>query len=232
LLGTLSILLLAGSNLAGQEQASQLLFNGKDLSNWVWVSDKEDSKISDVWSIEEGILRCSGNPRGYIRTRKDNYAEYVLTVQWRWPEGGTGGNNGVLVHTTTPGALGVWPQSIEVQLASGNAGDFWVIGTQLQVPDLERRREGRRHLNLTDGSEKPIGQWNEMEITCRGDEVIVKVNGDLVNHATGCSQSRGAICLQSEGAAIEFRRVELRPIVACQSDSPAGASRQGPGEPR
>ena len=109
-------------------------------------------------------------------------------------------------------ALGVWPKSIEVQLASGNAGDFWVIGTELDVPNEEERRRDRRHLNLTDDSEKEIGQWNKMEITCQGDEVIVKVNGDLVNHASNCNVTQGAICLQSEGTPIEFRNIELTPL--------------------
>ena len=51
-----------------------------------------------------------------------------------------------------------------------------------------------------------------MEITCRGDEVTVKVNGDLVNHATKLSQFKGAIALQSEGTPIEFREVELNAL--------------------
>ncbi len=97
-------------------------------------------------------------------------------------------------------------------MASGNAGDFWVIGTELDVPNEETRKKGRRHLNLTDDSEKPFGEWNQMEITCRGDEIIVKVNGDLVNHATNCSESKGSISLQSEGAPISFRKVELKPL--------------------
>ncbi len=79
------------------------LFNGKDLSNWTWVSDKAGSKIGDVWSVLDGVLYCTGNPRGYIRTKRDDYHDYVLTVEWRWPKGGKGGNNGVLAHTTTPG---------------------------------------------------------------------------------------------------------------------------------
>jgi hypothetical protein len=51
-----------------------------------------------------------------------------------------------------------------------------------------------------------------MEITCRGDEVIVKVNGELVNHATKVSQTRGAIALQSEGTPIEFREIKLQKL--------------------
>lgn len=93
----------------------------------------------------------------------------------------------------------MWPKSIEVQLAHGNAGDFWVIGTDLDVPNEESRKKGRRHLNLTDDSEKPLGEWNRMEITCQGDEIVVKVNGVLLNHAENCSVTKGPISLQSEG---------------------------------
>jgi hypothetical protein len=191
------------------------LFNGKDLTGWthyLWDSQAraEDTAtpMSAVWSVRDGVLYCTGKPTGYIRTVKE-YSNYKLSLEWRWPEGTTRGNNGVLVHTSTPNALGQWPKSIEVQLASGNAGDFWVIGTTLEVPDVENRRKDRRHLNLTDGSEKPFGEWNKMEITAKGDEIIVHVNGDLVNHATKCSVTRGAISLQSEGAPAEFRNIVL-----------------------
>ena len=71
---------------------------------------------------------------------------------------------------------------------------------------------GRRHINLTNDSEKPIGEWNRMRIQCIGDRITVHVNGDLVNAATGCSQQEGAICLQSEGHPIEFRSVKLTPV--------------------
>ena len=40
----------------------------------------------------------------------------------------------------------------------------------------------------------------------------VKVNGDLVNHATNCSVTSGAICLQSEGALIHYRNIQLKPL--------------------
>jgi hypothetical protein len=190
----------------------QELFNGKDLSNWTWISREPGVKKADIWSVKDGVLYCQGTVPGYIRTVKDDYRNYLLIVEWRWPEDGSGGNNGVLVHTSTPGELGVWPKSIEVQLGSGNAGDFWVIGTQLDVPDETTRVRGRRYLNLTNGSENPFGQWNQMEVTCRGDEIVVKVNDDLVNHATNCNVTEGAISLQSEGAPVEFRKVELKPL--------------------
>ena len=208
---------LVGIAPAGGPKAKKIeLFNGKDLSGWTaYLWDRKNRKqdtetpVEEVWSVNDGVLVCQGNPLGYIRTKRE-FENYRLILQWRWPE--KGGNNGVLVHTTTPNALGLWPKSIEVQLASGNAGDFWVIGTDLKVPNLQQRRKGRRHLNLTDDSEKPIGQWNTMEILCRGDEIKVWVNGDLVNHATDCSVTKGAIALQSEGTLIEFRNIVLEPL--------------------
>ena len=193
-------------------QEPRQLFNGIDLSNWTWVTDQADAPLEATWTVEAGTLRGTGQPRGYLRTRKSDYRNYRLHVEWRWPPGTKGGNNGVLVHTSTPGALGVWPKSIEVQLAHENAGDFWVIGTELDVPNEDVRKKGRRHLNLTDGSEKPLGEWNRMVITCRDDDVHVIVNGDEVNHARNCNVTSGAICLQSEGAPIEFRKVELTPL--------------------
>jgi hypothetical protein len=162
--------------------------------------------------VQRGVLVCKGRPAGYLTTKRSDFENYKLSLQWRWPQGSKGGNSGVLVHVGKPGALGVWPTSIEVQLHAGNAGDFWVIGTSLEVENAEKRRKGRRHLNLTDDSEKPVGEWNTMEIVCQGDEISVRVNGDLVNRATRCSVSKGAIALQSEGTEIHYRNVVLTPL--------------------
>jgi hypothetical protein len=204
----------AASHLSAQDLLGkpQVLFNGKDLTGWKAVFETSGAKAEDTWSAKGGVLSCTGKPAGYLRTEKDDFHDYVLTLEWRWPEGSQGGNNGVLVHTSTPNALGVWPKSIEVQLHAGNAGDLWVIGTTLNVPDADKRRKDRRHINLTDNSEKPAGQWNTMEIACKGDTIRVKVNGDLVNEATDCSVTKGAISLQSEGSPIEFRNIVLKPI--------------------
>ncbi|NND34579.1 MAG: DUF1080 domain-containing protein, partial [Saprospiraceae bacterium] len=69
-----------------------------------------------------------------------------------------------------------------------------------------------RILNLTDGSENPVGEWNHMHIECLGDQIKVWVNGDFVNHGFDCTAQQGQIALQAEGAEVEFRRVELKPI--------------------
>lgn len=200
---------LASASIASAEEIQ--LFNGKDLSGWNYVLSKPDVKMEDVWTVSDGVIICKGKPSGYIET-KDTYSNYRLTLEWRWKPGTQGGNSGVLLHSSTPNEIGVWPKSIEAQLAAGNAGDFWVIGTTIEVPNAAERVRDRRHINLTDDSEKPIGEWNKYDVLCRNDEIIVKVNGELVNHATKCSVTSGHICLQSEGAEIHFRNIVLTPL--------------------
>ncbi len=70
----------------------------------------------------------------------------------------------------------------------------------------------RRIKNLTDDSEKPVGEWNTMVIQCLNNEVKVWVNGTLVNYGTNCTASSGQIALQAEGSEVEFKQLDLKPI--------------------
>ena len=171
--------------------------------------------------VRNGVLVSLGEPRGHLIT-DSSYGDYRLEVEYRFPR--APGNAGVLVHASTPRALyGMFPRSIEVQLEHGNAGDFWCILEDVRVPDMERRRgppaewgstegKARRIRNLTDDSERPLGEWNTMVIEAVGRAIRVWVNGDLVNDGREATADRGRIALQSEGAEIEFRKVSLTPI--------------------
>jgi len=202
---------------------STALFNGEDLSGWhadVPEAD-EHPEAPPSFFVREGLLVSQGNPPGHLITDA-SYRDYRLVVEYRWP--GEPGNCGVLVHASTPRRLyGMYPQSIECQMHAGNAGDFWCIGEDITVDDMLKRRgprenwgvdgkRARRILNLTDDSEKPPGEWNEMVIECRGDQIDIWVNGDLVNHGWGCTADHGSIALQAEGAVCEFRKLELTPL--------------------
>lgn len=213
--------------LAGDDAAKKVeprsLFNGKDLTGWHADVPEHDGKTdpAPVFIVRDGNLVSLGSPGGHLIT-DDEFENYRLDVEYRFA--GEPGNCGVLVHASKPRMLyDMFPQSIEVQMHHTNAGDFWCIGEDITVPDMEKRRgpkenwgatEGkeRRILNLTDGSENPAGEWNTMRIECFGDEVKVWVNGDLVNHGTGCTAKKGQLALQAEGSEVEFRKLELTPI--------------------
>lgn len=58
-------------------------------------------------------------------------------------------------------------------------------------------------------NERPIGEWNHVDLVCRGDEVLVFFNGKLVNRGFGAKPAKGRIQLQSEGCAIEFKNISI-----------------------
>jgi hypothetical protein len=60
---------------------------------------------------------------------------------------------------------------------------------------------------MASSSEKPTGEWNIMEVTCKSNTIEVHVNGVLQNRGTGVSATKGHICLQSEGKDVEFKNV-------------------------
>ena len=194
---------------AAAEQQPLALFNGKNLDGWTFDVVDSAVKQDDVWSVQDGVIICKGRPPAFIRTEKE-YENYEVVVEWRWPEGGKPGNSGLLVHATTPRQLFVWPKSIEVQLAHENAGDFWMIGESIKVPGASP--QGRRWLKRQGSVEKPPGEWNTLRVRCEGDRITVWVNGVLMNEGHEASATKGAIGLQSEGAPVHFRKVELTPL--------------------
>ena len=214
-------LLLAQVSVA-DEKGQTKLFNGKDLTGWhtdVPAADK-NPKVSPSFIVRNGLLVSMGKPGGHLITDKI-YSDYRLELDYRFTK--KPGNCGVLVHSSRPRALyGMFPASIEVQMHHRNAGDFWCIDENIEVPDMEKRRpkgknqkwggkkgDARRILNLTDNSENPVGEWNKMVIECQGNEVKVWVNDDLVNHGKNCTVSKGQIALQAEGVEVEFKGLIL-----------------------
>jgi hypothetical protein len=205
------------------DRQPQTLFNGRDLTGWQVDVPVTDStvRLRNPFVVRNGLLVSLGEPRGHLLTDA-SYRDYRLEIEYRFSA--TPGNAGVLVHASTPRALyGMFPRSIEVQMESGNAGDFWCILEDIRVPDMERRRgppanwgttegKARRILNLTDNSEKPVGEWNTMVIEAVGRSIKVWVNGDLVNDGSDATADHGRIALQSEGSEVEFRKLSLTPI--------------------
>lgn len=205
------------------EQKTITLFNGVDLAGWhmdVPVMDQVPDTTAP-FLVRDGLLVTLGEPRGHLIT-DESFENYRFEVEYRFP--GQPGNGGVLIHASTPRALyNMFPQSIEVQMLHENAGDFWCIVEDITVPDMEERRgpreewgirEGdrRRILNLADGSEKPVGEWNHMIVEAVGSSIKVWVNGDMVNYGFDATASRGQLAIQAEGAEMEFRNLTLTPI--------------------
>ncbi|MGB5554109.1 MAG: DUF1080 domain-containing protein [Flavobacteriaceae bacterium] len=219
-----SCFLLTVVTISCNSQTTTSLFNGKDLEGWHIDVPEMDSipGARNPFIVRNGMLVSLGTPEGHIITDK-LYQDFRLQIEYRFT--GEPGNCGVLVFASTPRSLyKMFPKSIEVQMMHENAGDFWCIVENIEVDNMLARRgpkeewgvtEGkkRRILNLTDGSENKLGEWNYMTIECLKNEIKVWLNGDLVNHGYNATASSGQIALQAEGAEVEFRKVDLTPIV-------------------
>lgn len=199
-----------------RSEAETALFNGKDLHGWDFFLADSTLDLHDVWWVEDGLLKCAGEPMGYLATTQE-YKNFRLVVEWRWAPGKPAGNSGVLLRITgEPKAL---PRCYEAQLKHGSAGDLYGFhGNTLNGPDDRfMERESVLTGSMTGVSKKAdledeSGDWNRFEIYLLGDLLTVYLNGSKVNEAWGLDVLSGKIGFQSEGEEIHFRRIDLLPL--------------------
>ncbi len=191
------------------------LFNGKCLAGWSHFLVDDTLKMSDVWSVKDGILVCKGEPLGYLLT-KSSYQDFDLVVEWRWAPGEKPGNSGVLLRIAGD-AVSFLPKCVEAQLQSGSAGDIWAFYGAKVAGDAGRTKEVKDHKDLGNfkgigkitAAEKAPGEWNRYDISLSGGDLELRVNGELVNQATGMDVLSGPVGFQSEGGEIHFRTIRL-----------------------
>jgi len=158
------------------------------------------------WRVENGIIRCTGRPNGFLRSKKV-YRNYIFRAEWRfetegwtkapqaWPNAGFFINAGAINNT--------WPISLEVQGHYGEAGSlFGVRGGKVAG--------ARRGPIVKDRPE--FGSWDRYEITQINGAVRVVLNGVLVNEGKDAEPAEGNICLQSEGWPVDYRNLEIKEL--------------------
>jgi hypothetical protein len=193
----------------------QSLFNGKDLSGWVNVNT-----AADTWSVRDGVLVCSGHPIGVMRSEKQ-YENFLLHIEWMHIE--PGGNSGVFVWSNAqPDPRTRLPDGVEVQMLeldwvnlnkrNGETppiayvhGELFGVGGVQTTPDNPR---GTRSKSIENRS-KGRGEWNTYDIVAVDGVIKLSVNGKFVNGISRSSQKKGYLCLESEGAEIHFRNIQI-----------------------
>lgn len=192
------------------------LFNGRDLTGWVNVNTAEDT-----WSVKDGLLICTGQPIGVMRTEKQ-YENFLLHVEWRHME--AGGNSGVFAWSTGSVPEGrQLPKGLEVQmleldwvrqhpLPDGSLrpiayvhGELFGAGGLTVTPDNPRGPRSKSIENRCLGK----GEWNVYDVVFVDGVVKLAVNGKFVNGVSQASVKKGYLCLESEGAEIHFRNIAI-----------------------
>jgi hypothetical protein len=180
------------------------LFNGRDLGGWVVVTQKPGGGNADIntyfgdnlgdqktFYIENGILKTTGEPLGYIRT-EDVYDNFVFEVDVKFERLG---NSGVLFHVVRDMAL---PDAIECQLYYSQLGRVFPLRTKMDGGELI-------HYNAS-----KLGEWNKVQVVSEEGRVATSVNGSVVGLGANAEPRMGHICLQSEGAPVEFRNIRVK----------------------
>lgn len=208
------------------------LFNGAGLTGFdtVLKTHGMNHDPEGVFQVKDGVLHISGSEFGYVITRKE-FENYYLRAEFKWgtatyaPRASQTRDSGILYHVTGP--LNVWPRAIEFQIQEGGTGDIWLVegpsltvhgkGVKKDWPCFDRLGKGpfkdiTGYRDPTGEVEKPRGEWNLLELIADHDRVTYLVNGKLVNEGEGADPARGRILIQSEGAEVFFRNVELAPL--------------------
>ena len=152
------------------------------------------------WKADGGVFQCNGTPNGYLCTRK-SYSNYVLTLEFRYPE--QAGNSGVFHYIS--GEHKVWPACVEVQGLYQRLAQIFPLGGA-EGPRSDGDEEARAK------ARKPHTEWNRLEITSRDGVIGAKLNGAFIGQSGPYPVRQGPIGLQSEGAPVHFRNIEIREL--------------------
>ena len=210
-----------GQEKSYEETLLETKSKGKTI-NWIDVNTS-----ATTWKAKGNLLINKGNPIGVVRSEK-MYENFILTVEWRHME--KGGNSGVFVWSDAKADLNTrLPMGMEVQMLELDwvnihakdgvqqpiayvHGELFGAGGMTASPDNPRGVRSKSIENRCLG----VGQWNRYTVVCIDGTVKLAVNGKFVNSIRLASKRKGYICLEAEGALMEFRNlqvVELEPGV-------------------
>jgi hypothetical protein len=184
-----------------------------------------------TWKWEGSLVKCTGKPVGVTRSQKQ-YKNFELVANWRHLS--RGGNSGIFIwapeNVLKNLPLGSLPGAgIEVQVldegyteqyekSSGKKadwftthGDVFPVGASKMVPFAPVAPDGSRSFPRENHS-KATPEWNHYYVRCINGEVRLWVNAVEVSGGNQCTPSEGFLCLESEGAPVEFKEIRLREL--------------------
>jgi len=192
------ILLLLAASAALAADGFQPLFNGKNLEGW-----DGDPRL---WSVRDGIIVGSTEgvtleQNSFLITRKA-FGDFVLRLDMKLRNH----NSGVQFRSE---ALPGWVvRGLQVDAAENN---YWGC-----IYD----EKGKRGIIVNSWKEKgekavKLKDWNQFEIRCQGDHIVVKLNGVVTADLRDTARMDGVVALQlHRGPAMEayFRNIQIQAL--------------------
>jgi len=190
----------AGNELSKQEKAEGWvsLFDGRSLEHWTPLRSDWAS-----WSVVDGAIQRKGPCGEWLRSKR-RYGSFILRFEYKISEKG---NSGLLFRSPLDGR------------SSRFGMEMQILGLRKDPPDADTTGAIYAAVAPREDAGRPAGEWNEVEIACRGSRIQVTINGKRVqdfdveqNPATRGRLREGFIGLQDHASDVWFRRIRIKEL--------------------
>jgi hypothetical protein len=219
------VAVVAHYDLHAQDKGFTTLFNGKDLTGWIYGqrADGTENRTGKGYQVENGILFTTKEDGGNLFTQKE-YADFVLRFDFRLTENA---NNGIGIRAPLKGDAAY--NGIEIQVLDDSGSEY------TKLKPAQYHGSIYQMFPATRGQQKPVGEWNAEEITVQGRKITVKLNGVVITEGNldevkddallakhrdmskpegsrGIANTKGHIGLLGHGTRVEFRNIRIKEL--------------------
>jgi hypothetical protein len=180
------------------------LFDGKTLEGW----EGAGGSAAACWEARDGVLVCTGKEGPWLRSR-EQFADFDLRLEYRLR---AGGNSGVYARVAEGGAHRRPGEGVEIQILDD---------ADARYRDLEPSQFSGSVYAIAPATERvsrPAGEWNTLEIDCKGTTYRITHNGVVILDAgeerfpaLGERRRSGFLGLQNHSEEVHFRRIRVAP---------------------
>jgi outer membrane protein assembly factor BamB len=187
-----------------QETGYRPLFDEKTLEGWEGAGQPAEK----CWKVVEGTILCTGEKGPWLRS-KEQFGDFNLRLEYKLK---AGGNSGVYIRVPENGNHHGDGAGIEVQTLDDRAGRYRDIEPYQYTGSLYAIAPATSHVG------KDVGEWNSLEINCRGTKYHVIHNGTLIVSADEHAYpelagrlTKGFFGLQNHSEEVWFRNIRIGP---------------------
>jgi rhodanese-related sulfurtransferase len=186
------------------------LFDGKSLTGW--------TGSVNGYAVENGDLICVAGGKGNLLTEKE-YGDFVFKFEFKLTPGA---NNGLGIRCPKVAEGSLHLDGTELQILDDGAEQY----KALQPYQYHGSAYGL--VPAKQGSLKPVGEWNQQEVTVQGRKLKVVVNGKTIvdadlDEATksgtldgqkhpGLDRAKGHLALLGHGDRVDFRHLQIKEL--------------------
>jgi hypothetical protein len=207
-----------------RQEAFTPLFNGKDLTGWVYGTRQgAPNKTGNGYQVENGVLFTTKEDGGNLFTEKE-YADFILRFEFKLTENA---NNGIGIRAPLEGDAAY--VGMEIQVLDDGGSQYTNLRPTQYHGSIYQMFPAKR------GFQKPVGEWNAEEINAKGRHITVTLNGVAIVDANlddmkddallathrnltlpegsrGIANTKGHIGLLGHGARVEFRNIRIKEL--------------------